>query len=142
VIGDTRQMKNPLLFALLLTSGSFLRAETPTPAERNALLGWWREARFGMFVHRGVYDGFAMYDSQVSEYNIGKATLFARDPVKELQAACRKQGMQFGFYYSHAFDWDEENGPGNYEIRVTAKEITGEEPMRLRSILLTPKGTP
>jgi alpha-L-fucosidase len=152
----------------------------PTPAERDARLGWWRDARFGMFVHWGVYsglsgtwngkeywgygehiqrmaeipipvyhkevagkfnptefnadewirlakeagmgyfvitakhhDGFAMYDSKVSDATIVKATPFARDPMKELKAACAKYGIKFGFYYSHAFDWGEENGPGN-----------------------------
>ena len=152
----------------------------PTPAERDARLDWWRQARFGMFVHWGVYsdlsgtwkgkkyggygehiqrmakipiavyhkevagkfnptefnadewitlakeagmgyfvitakhhDGFAMYDSKVSDATIVKATPFARDPMKELKAACVKHGIRFGFYYSHAFDWGEENGPGN-----------------------------
>jgi hypothetical protein len=33
--------------------------------------------------------------------------------MKELRAACKKYGIRFGFYYSHAFDWGEENGPGN-----------------------------
>jgi alpha-L-fucosidase len=147
---------------------------------RDERLGWWREARFGMFVHWGVYsgpggtwqgrpvkgyaehiqrmlkipipvyreqvagkfnptefnadewiraakeagmgyfiitakhhDGFAMFDSKVSDYNIVKATPFKRDPMKELQAACRKYGLKFGFYYSHAFDWGDANAPGN-----------------------------
>lgn len=151
-----------------------------SPAQREARIAWWREARFGMFVHWGVYshlggswqgknyggyaehiqraqkismpvyradvvekfnptnfnadtwaqlaktagmgyfiitakhhDGFAMYDSKVSDYNIVKATPFARDPMKELAAACKKEGIKFGFYYSHAFDWGEENAPGN-----------------------------
>ena len=59
------------------------------------------------------HDGFAMCDSKVSDYNIVKATPFGRDPMKELRAACRKYGVKFGFYYSHAFDWGEPNGPGN-----------------------------
>jgi len=59
------------------------------------------------------HDGFAMYDSKVSDATIVKATPFARDPMKDLQAACKKYGIKFGFYYSHAFDWGEENGPGN-----------------------------
>ena len=148
---------------------------------REQRLGWWRDARFGMFVHWGIYsamagewqgtkltsgytehiqrrlkipnaiyqtevartfnpvqfnaeewvllakeagmgyfiitakhhDGFAMYDSAVSDFNIVKATPFKRDPMKELRDACRKHGIKFGFYYSHAFDWGEENGPGN-----------------------------
>lgn len=59
------------------------------------------------------HDGFAMYDSKVSDYNIVKATPFKRDPMKELRDACRKAGIKFGFYYSHAFDWGEKNGVGN-----------------------------
>jgi alpha-L-fucosidase len=146
----------------------------------DARIEWWREARFGMFVHWGVYsglggtwqghqvkgyaehiqrilkipipvyreqvagkfnptqfnaddwiraakeagmgyfiitakhhDGFAMFDSAASDYNIVKATPFKRDPMKELKAACQKYGLKFGFYYSHAFDWGEANAPGN-----------------------------
>jgi alpha-L-fucosidase len=148
---------------------------------REQRLDWWRDARFGMFVHWGIYsamagewkgtkltsgytehiqrrlkipnavyqtevartfnpvqfnaeewvllakeagmgyfiitakhhDGFAMYDSAVSDFTIVKSTPFKRDPMKELRDACRKHGIKFGFYYSHAFDWGEENGPGN-----------------------------
>lgn len=147
---------------------------------RDDRLQWWREARFGMFVHWGVYsalgneyqgrkgggyaehiqrilkipipeyrsnvagifnptkfdadewirtakaagmgyfvitakhhDGFAMWPSQASDYNIVKATPFKRDPMRELRDACRKYGLKFGFYYSQAFDWGEANGAGN-----------------------------
>lgn len=149
-------------------------------AGRDARVGWWREARFGMFVHWGVssvlggswngrdyksyaehiqraakipvpvyrkevagafnptlfdadvwarlaketgmgyfiitakhHDGVALYDSKVSDYDVMDATPWRRDPMKELQAACKKHGIKFGFYYSHAFDWGEENGAGN-----------------------------
>jgi len=152
----------------------------PTAAQQDVRLGWWREARFGMFIHWGVYsalsgswqgknyngygehiqrmakipipvyrdevagtfnptsfdadawaelakqagmgyliitakhhDGFAMYDSHVSDYNVVKATPFHRDPMIELRDACRKRGIRFGFYYSHAFDWGDINAPGN-----------------------------
>ena len=152
----------------------------PTAAERDARLGWWRDARFGMFVHWGVYstlggtwkgqpvkgygehiqrvlkipievyrkevagsfnptafdaeewvhlakqagmgyfiitakhhDGFAMFDSKVSDATVVKATPYAKDPMIALRDACRKQGLKFGFYYSHAFDWGEANAPGN-----------------------------
>ncbi|HET6246717.1 MAG TPA: alpha-L-fucosidase [Tepidisphaeraceae bacterium] len=146
-----------------------------TPAQRDARMKWWREARFGMFIHWGVYsvpagtydgkqiggigewimnhgkipvaryreyakqfdpekfnadqwvsiaknagmkyivitskhhDGFAMFDSKASDWNIVKATPFGRDPLKELAAACKKQGIRLGFYYSQAQDW---NNPG------------------------------
>lgn len=59
------------------------------------------------------HDGFAMFDSDASDYNILKATPFGRDPMAELKAACVKNRLKFGFYYSHAFDWGESNGPGN-----------------------------
>ncbi len=140
---------------------------------------WWREAKFGMFIHWGVYstaggewkgkrvdgyaehlmrkekisrkeylelahqfnpvkfnadewvrnaknagmrymiitakhhDGFAMYPSEVSDFNIRKQTPFKRDPMAELSAACKKYGLKFGFYYSHAFDWEHPDAPGN-----------------------------
>ena len=51
------------------------------------------------------HDGFAMFGSKVSPYNIVDATPFKRDPLKELAEACRKQGIKLGFYYSDAQDW-------------------------------------
>jgi len=140
---------------------------------------WWREAKFGMFIHWGVYstaggewkgkkvsgyaehlmrkekisrteylqlanifnpvkfnadewvrtakqagmkymiitskhhDGFAMFPSEVSDFNIKKQTPFQHDPMAELSAACKKYGLKFGFYYSHAFDWEYPDAPGN-----------------------------
>src|SRR5947208_1186830 len=50
------------------------------------------------------HDGFAMFHSKVSLYNIVDATPFKRDPIKELAAACQKQGIKLFFYYSQ-FDW-------------------------------------
>jgi hypothetical protein len=143
-------------------------------------LAWWRDARFGMFLHWGVYselggvwdgtpvrgyaehiqrirkipnatyreqavskfnparfnadewvnlarragmrymiitakhhDGFAMYDSKVTEYDIVDATPFKRDPLRELRDAAKRRGIRFGFYYSHAFDWGDPEAPGN-----------------------------
>ena len=142
-------------------------------------IAWWREAKFGMFIHWGIYslpggewkgkkvdgyaehlmrkekirrseyqelahrfnpvlfnadewaraardagmrymiitakhhDGFAMYSSAVSDFNIHDQTPFKRDPLAELSAACKKYGIKFGFYYSHAFDWEHPDAPGN-----------------------------
>jgi alpha-L-fucosidase len=59
------------------------------------------------------HDGFAMWPSDVTKYNIRDATQFKRDPMKELSEACHKNGIRFGFYYSHAFDWEDPNAPGN-----------------------------
>jgi hypothetical protein len=49
----------------------------------------------------------------VSEYNVVKATPWHRDPMRELRDAAKRQGLKFGFYYSHAFDWGDTEGPGN-----------------------------
>ena len=59
------------------------------------------------------HDGFALYDSKVSTYDVVDATPFKRDILKELQAACRKAGMPLGFYYSQSQDWHDPNGAGN-----------------------------
>ncbi len=59
------------------------------------------------------HDGFAMFDSDVSDYNVVDATPFGRDPMRELADACRRRGIRFGFYYSQAFDWGERDGAGN-----------------------------
>jgi alpha-L-fucosidase len=59
------------------------------------------------------HDGFALYDSKVSAWNVVEATPFKRDILKELSAACQRKGMPLGFYYSQAQDWHEKGGAGN-----------------------------
>lgn len=152
---------------------------TASMKTREERIQWWREARFGMFIHWGVYsmpggewkgkrvggyaehlmrkekisrkeylelahqfnpirfnaeewiltakqagmkyfiitakhhDGFALYNSKVSDFDILDQSPFKRDPMAELAAAARKYGMKFGFYYSHAFDWEHPDAPGN-----------------------------
>jgi len=44
------------------------------------------------------HDGFAMWDSHVTDYNVVKATPFRRDVIGELRDACRKHGVMFGVY--------------------------------------------
>lgn len=60
------------------------------------------------------HDGFCLWDTKQMDYNIMKSP-FARDVVKELSAACKKQGLRFGTYYSTTDWWhpDHPNGsPG------------------------------
>lgn len=57
------------------------------------------------------HDGFALFDSDVSDYNIVDYTPFKRDIIKELSEACHRQGLKFGVYYSQAQDWDEPDAP-------------------------------
>ena len=59
------------------------------------------------------HDGFAMFGSKASKYNIVDATPFHRDPMKELAEACGKRGIKLCFYYSQAQDWHEPGGMGN-----------------------------
>ena len=59
------------------------------------------------------HDGFAMFASKVSRYNIVEATPYMRDVLKALGDACAKRNMRLGFYYSQAQDWHEPGGAGN-----------------------------
>ena len=59
------------------------------------------------------HDGFALYRSKVSDYNVYDATPWRRDPMKELSEACKRHGIKLCFYYSQATDWHEPNGAGN-----------------------------
>ena len=55
------------------------------------------------------HEGFAMYDSKVSDFNVVKATPYGKDILKELQVACEKHDVKMGLYYSQAQDWDDDN---------------------------------
>ena len=57
------------------------------------------------------HEGFAMYHSK-HPFNIVDGSPFHRDPMKELAEACRKNGLGFGFYYSHNQDWTAPGGSG------------------------------
>ena len=146
-----------------------------TKEQRDARMAWWREARFGLFIHWGVYavpagvykdrkingagewimydgripvaeyrafaksfnpvkydadawvrlakeagmkyivitskhhDGFALFKSKASAWNVVDASPYGQDLLKPLAEACRKHGLRLGFYYSQAQDW---NNPG------------------------------
>lgn len=70
------------------------------------------------------HEGFAMYHSKVSKFNIVDATPFGRDPMKELAQACKEEGIGFGFYYSHNQDWTEPGGNGGPTTDETGKKMT------------------
>jgi alpha-L-fucosidase len=56
------------------------------------------------------HDGFALWPSKVSAYNVVDATPFKRDILGELVAACRRRKIVPCFYYSHWLDWDHPGG--------------------------------
>ena len=71
------------------------------------------------------HDGFALFNSKVSDYNVMN-TPFNRDIVKELKEACHKQGLKFGLYYSHVIDWENPNayvGEGKLRERMNTVDF-------------------
>ena len=50
------------------------------------------------------HDGFAMFDSKVSDWNIVARTPYKKDPLKMLADECHRQGIKLFFYYSQ-LDW-------------------------------------
>ncbi len=51
------------------------------------------------------HDGFCLFDTDATDYNVMDATPFKRDIIKELSEECAKQGIKFGVYYSQFKDW-------------------------------------
>jgi len=139
-------------------------------------MAWWKDAKFGMFIHWGVYavpagtydgkripgigewimnrgkipvdkykpyakqfnpvkynpeawvkmakdagmkyivitskhhDGFALFNSTVTDWDVVDATPYGKDLLQPLVEACHKYGMRIGFYYSQAQDWNHPGG--------------------------------
>jgi alpha-L-fucosidase len=61
------------------------------------------------------HDGFAMFDSKVSDWNIVQRTPYGKDPLKMLADECHRQGIKLFFYYSQ-LDW---HNPDYYPRGVT-----------------------
>ena len=144
------------------------QTKTKTKIERDERMAWWREARFGLFIHWGLYaipagewkgetrhaewilttaqipvreyekftnqfnpakfdpkewvsrakdagmkyivitskhhDGFCLFDSKLTDYDVVDATPFQRDILKELADECQKQGIKMCWYHS-IMDW-------------------------------------
>jgi alpha-L-fucosidase len=53
------------------------------------------------------HDGFALFDSKISEWDVVDATPCGKDLIAPLAEACRKQGIRLGLYYSQAQDWNQ-----------------------------------
>lgn len=68
------------------------------------------------------HDGFSLWESKASDYNIAHYTNPKRDIVKELAIACKEHGLKLGLYYSHWVDWEHPYGWDH------TKEITGISP--------------
>ncbi|MHC5067897.1 MAG: alpha-L-fucosidase, partial [Planctomycetota bacterium] len=161
----------------LAAAGSSLSPyATESEAEQRARMQWWRDAKFGMFIHWGVYavpagyrngelvpgisewimakgqipiaeyrryaerfnpvhydpatwmdlataagmkyvvitakhhDGFALFDSAASDWDVVDATPYGQDLLKPLFSAARERGLRTGFYYSQSQDWTHPGG--------------------------------
>lgn len=183
-----RKLQKTLLLLLLITMAVYYIQPTcvwsqninpyanETKEQRDVRMKWWREARFGLFIHWGVYsvpagtykgekipsigewimlnakipvaeyakfakqfnpvkynpdewvklakaagmkyivitskhhDGFALFDSKATDWDVVDATPYGKDLLKPLAEACRKQGIKLGFYYSQAQDWHHAGG--------------------------------
>ena len=150
-----------ILIALILFNQNSFSQEGYKPSDENIKAReWFKDARFGLFIHWGVYsvlgdgewvmnnqnisieeyeklpsffnpvyfdaeewvlmakdagmkyititsrhhDGFSMFDSKASDYNIVKKTPYGKDVLKMLAEACRKHDLKLFFYYSQ-LDW-------------------------------------
>lgn len=62
------------------------------------------------------HDGFAMFNSKVSDWNIVQRTPYKKDPLKMLAEECHRQGIKLFFYYSQ-LDW---HNPDYYPRGTTA----------------------
>ena len=177
-------MKNLII---VLTLSLFLgqNASAQGAPAKDDRMEWWREARFGMFIHWGVYavpagewngiriggigewimnrgkipvaeykefakefnpvrydpdawvrmakdagmkyivitskhhDGFALFETKASKWNVVEATPYGKDLLKPLAEACKRHGIRLGFYYSQAQDWV---NPGGSAARRPARE--------------------
>lgn len=69
------------------------------------------------------HDGFSMFDTEQSDYNIVDATPFKRDVLKELAEACQKEGIKLNLYYSH-IDWTRPDYPSGRTGLKTGRDTT------------------
>jgi alpha-L-fucosidase len=87
------------------------RSFNPTGFDANEWVSTLAEAgmRYLMITSKH-HDGFALWPSNASAYNVAEATPFARDILGELKMACDAAGIRLGFYYSHWLDWEHPGG--------------------------------
>ncbi len=69
------------------------------------------------------HEGFSMFDSKVTKFDIVDATPYKKDPMKSLAKETKKRNIQFGFYYSQFQDWYEPNGGRNtWDFKESEKD--------------------
>ena len=73
------------------------------------------------------HEGFAMFDSDVSEFDIADATHLGRDFMGELAEECHANGLGIGFYYSQFQDWTTPGGGGGPKTDAEGREVSFDE---------------
>lgn len=64
------------------------------------------------------HEGFALFKSEASKFNVVDATPFGRDIIAELAEACYKLDMKFGLYYSQSIDWSHPDGAPTHKAKL------------------------
>lgn len=75
------------------------------------------------------HDGFCMFDTKTTDFNVMKQTPFRKDMVSLLSEACKRQGLGFGIYFS-LVDWNlgHEMDPDNWnKIPKDIEEVLCEQ---------------
>lgn len=80
------------------------------------------------------HDGFCMYDTDTTDYNIVKQTPGGNDPLKRLAAACKRHGLQFGIYFS-LVDWHQGHDFDKNNNNLISKEIEHVLKRQLRELM-------
>lgn len=80
------------------------------------------------------HEGFAMFKSDVSDFNIADATPLGRDLIGELAQACHDNGLGIGFYYSQWQDWTAPGGGNGPTTDEQGREVTFEEYFRNKCV--------
>ena len=87
------------------------------------------------------HDGFALFKSAASKYNVVDATPYKRDILKELADACARHGMRLGFYYSQSQDWHEPERRGQ-QLGLRPRHRTDEDELKKYDDYLRGKAEP
>ncbi len=83
----------------------------PTDFSAEAWIGEAKRAGMKYFLITAKHhDGFALWPTKASTYNVMDATPFKRDILGELADACKRFDIKLGFYYSHWQDWEGTGG--------------------------------
>jgi len=92
---------------------AFARQFHPVNYDPDAWVRLAREAGMGYIVITAKHhDGFALFDSAVTDWDVVDATPYGKDLLQPLAEACRRHGLKLGFYYSQAQDWCHPGGAG------------------------------